>query len=178
MKRYVITGGPGSGKSCVILELELRKEWVTREAAEDYIKLRQAHRIPKPWEEKDFQQKILDLSIQRESRVPRNIERVFHDRSVIDGLAYEPEGTDIYTNILRAATQREKRLDNLNSYDGIFMVELLGEFETTITRREDRKKALELQSKFDKAYRGLGYSPIYVPAGSLDERVGFILKNV
>ena len=41
-KKYVLSGGPGSGKSSILLGLEQLGEYIVREAAEDYIKYKQA----------------------------------------------------------------------------------------------------------------------------------------
>jgi len=85
-KLYVLTGGPSAGKSSILLGLEyLRKETVVREAAEDVIKLHQSLGNPRPWELGDFQDRILQLQLQRENSLP-NIERVFLDRGTLDGL--------------------------------------------------------------------------------------------
>ena len=45
MKKYILTGGPGSGKSSILLGLEQQGETIIREAAEDYIKHQQAQGI-------------------------------------------------------------------------------------------------------------------------------------
>ena len=75
-QKYVLTGGPGSGKSSIILALEMQEEYVIREAAEDYIRLRQAQGQPQPWTEADFQDRILDIQMQREARIPLDAEIV------------------------------------------------------------------------------------------------------
>jgi predicted ATPase len=156
----------------------MRGEYVTREAAEDYIKLRQAQGVKEPWKEPSFQQRILELSLQRESRVPRTIERVFHDRSVIDGLAYEPENTPTYWNIFRQASQRGNHPDRLNRYAGVFLMELMDTVETTVTRREGLAEGQRLESAFLDIYRGLGYSVTRVPATTVEDRVEFILSRL
>lgn len=48
VKKYVITGGPGTGKSSIILALEKKGEHIVHEAAEDFIKLQQARGIKEP----------------------------------------------------------------------------------------------------------------------------------
>ena len=51
MKKYILTGGPGTGKSTLILALEQEGYATVPEAAEAYIKYRQAMGKPDPWTE-------------------------------------------------------------------------------------------------------------------------------
>ena len=122
-QRYVLTGGPGSGKSSIILALEQQGESIIREAAEDYIKLRQAQGQETPWIEPDFQDRILDLQIQRELRIPLFAERVFIDRGLADGMAYEVEGRKTYERI-KAETNKTK-------YEQIFIIARLDDIKKT-----------------------------------------------
>lgn len=165
-KKYILTGGPGSGKSSIILDLESRGEYVVREAAEDVIKRFQADGIEKPWEEPDFQERILDLQVQRERAIPSTIERAFIDRGVLDGLAYTKEGTNTYEKI-----QRRKEY-----YEGIFLIEVLGQTQTNRVRREDYKAALRLERKFEEIYSSAGYNVQRIVPARVSERTDRILE--
>src|SRR3989338_8639425 len=103
IRKYILTGAPGSGKSSILLEIERKGEYIVREAAEDIIKLNQARGVERPWELTDFQDQILDLQIQRENQIPKNIERAFIDRGILGGLAYAKLGTEINRRIQREA---------------------------------------------------------------------------
>ena len=95
-RKYVLTGGPGSGKSSIILALEYRGEAVMREVAGDFINLQQAMGIPEPWKDPKFQDRIRNWQVTREmdaDKIAKN-GRVFLDRGVLDGLAYcQMDGT-------------------------------------------------------------------------------------
>ncbi len=169
-KKYVLTGGPGSGKSSIILALEQMGEYTVREVAEDYIRYRQAAGVKEPWMEKDFQDKILKTQLKREARIHPDARRVFLDRGIHDGLAYVMPGTETYGRIAREA---ERIL-----YDKIFLIEPLDFTETTETRRENRKEAMVLGYKLEQVYRYYGYTPITIRAGPLEQRVKEILKNI
>ncbi len=168
MDRYALTGPPGSGKSSIILELEMRGEYVTREAAEDYIRLMHAKGIKAPWESEDFQQNILWLSMQRENRIS-NVKRVFHDRTRIDGLAYNPVDW-IVDNIL-AATKQVR-------YKGVFLIEAKGDVISASYRRENLEEAKKVENGVIKYYTDLGYELIRVAHDSVDKRVDFILNAI
>lgn len=169
-QKYVLTGGPGSGKSSIILALEMQEEYVIREAAEDYIRLRQAQGQPQPWTEADFQDRILDIQMQREARIPLDAERVFIDRGLADGLAYAKEGTATYKRI-KAETEKAR-------YEKIFIIEPLEYTERTEVRRENHDEALRLGEKLNEVCKKLGYEPIRISSGTLEARVHDIRMEI
>lgn len=168
MKKVVLTGGPGTGKSSIILALESMGYHVIREAAEDYIRMRQAQGQPQPWTEQGFQEGILELQLQREARVHPDAEVVFIDRGVADGLAYAQPGTEIYKRLEEEAGKAK--------YDQIFLIEYLGRTEKTAVRREGEEEAIRLGQKLEQVYKELGHEAIKVAAGPLDERVKKVLE--
>lgn len=170
MKKYILTGGPGSGKSSIILALEHAGEYTVREAAEDYIRLRQAQGQKEPWKDADFQEQILRLQMQREARIPQDAKRAFLDRGLLDGLAYAEPGTEAYERIEEEASKAR--------YDGVFLIETLGQTEKTAVRRENHEEAVRLGEKLEQVYKEHGYSPIKVQTGTLEERVKAILENL
>ncbi len=166
-QKYILTGAPGSGKTSLILALEQRGEYVLREAAEDYIRYCQAHGQKEPWKENDFQDKILELQLLREARLPLT-GRVFLDRGIPDGMAYAQQTTEIYKRILAEA----KKV----CYSKIFFIDVMDIRETTTVRRENTAEALSLALRLKEAYISLGYTPVCIPPGTLEERVGLILE--
>lgn len=169
IQKYVLTGGPGSGKSSIILALEQQGEFVIREAAEDYIRFRQAQGQKEPWTEPDFQDRILDLQIQRESRIPYYAERVFIDRGLADGLTYVAEGTKTYTRIKQASKTK---------YEKIFIIALLDDIEKTAIRRENYEEAKTIEDNLHRIYKELDYEPIRINSGPLEERVQDIKTKI
>lgn len=166
-RKYILTGAPGSGKSSIILALEMLGEHTIREAAEDVIKYFQAQGIQKPWELPNFQNDMLNLQIQREQRIKEGIERVFIDRGIPDGLAYTFPGTEISRRI-----QQETR-----RYDKVFLIENLGRTETNAIRRENHEEALRIELKIEEVYTTLGYKIIRVPSSNLMQRTRAILTE-
>src|SRR3989344_138997 len=169
-KKYVLTGGPSAGKSSILIGLEFSGESVVNEVATDYIRYMQAQFKPEPWTESNFQNMILKLQLLRECKISENLERIFLDRGIPDGLAYEKEGTENYQIILDIAKKTR--------YDQIFVVKPLEFTRTTQVRRENRGEALELCQKMDEVYKGLGYTPLKIEAGPLEERIKFIFEHL
>lgn len=84
MKRFVLTGTPGAGKTAVIRQLELDGFGVVEEAATDLIALHQARGIAEPWKHPWFMDAIADLQRRRQVRASCQADEIqFHDRSVI-----------------------------------------------------------------------------------------------
>ena len=84
MKRYVLTGAPGAGKTAIIRQLELDGFSVVEEAATDIIALWQAKGIAEAWNSPGFIDAIVSLQQTRERRgasLPDLVQ--FHDRSVV-----------------------------------------------------------------------------------------------
>lgn len=166
MDKIVLTGGPGSGKSSLLLTLEKEGEYIIREAAEDHIKYMQAKGCKEPWKDPDFQKDILELQILRESKVPDSAKRVFIDRGLYDGLAYVDKGSELYRKILDEASKME--------YEKIFLVESLDTVVNTGVRREDYSEAIELGKKLEDIYKEVGYEIIKVPATTIESRLDVI----
>jgi predicted ATPase len=84
MKRFVLTGAPGAGKTAVLRQLEVEGSSVVEEAATDVIQLQQALGVAEPWRQASFIDSVVDLQTLRQactSFAPVDIQ--FHDRSVI-----------------------------------------------------------------------------------------------
>ena len=84
MKRYILTGAPGAGKTLILRQLELDGFGVVEEAATDLIALWQARGIAEPWHEDFFIDAIAELQNQRQTRAAfEPVAIQFHDRSPV-----------------------------------------------------------------------------------------------
>jgi len=172
-KKYVLTGGPGTGKSALLLELERRGEYVVREAAIDVIFLSQAKGIMEPWRDIDaFQDEIVRLQLHRERNLPSDLGRVFLDRGIPDGLAYfklknVPPTTFVFG-----------RSGVLDYESSAFFLEPLGIYNQTKTRRESQSEAEELGNLLIKVYEHIGFDIVKIPPLSVEERANLILSRI
>jgi predicted ATPase len=84
MRKFILTGAPGSGKTAIIRQLELDGFSVVEEAATDIIALEQARGVTEPWMHASFIDRVTELQRRRQVRASRETDEVqFHDRSVI-----------------------------------------------------------------------------------------------
>jgi len=84
MKRFIVTGTPGAGKTAIIRQLELEGFTVVEEAATDVITAAQAAGTSEPWTNPSFIDSIVALQKQRQIRTSCQPDEVqFHDRSPV-----------------------------------------------------------------------------------------------
>lgn len=174
MQKYVLTGGPSSGKSSILLGLEhYFSENIIKESAEDMIKLYKLKGFYDPQSHPDFQDDVLKLQIKRENSIPKT-KRVFIDRGKIDGLAY------LQMQYKKPSKFMLNEFDKLKKepYDKIFLIENQGIIENNGIRTEDLNTAKELEKLQERNYTIFGYNPIRVPMMKLEDRIEFVLKNI
>jgi predicted ATPase len=170
MRRYVLTGGHACGKTSILLALEEKGERVVREAASDIQRLERSRGNSFATDSPDFQNRVLQLHLQRERAVDRwHEDRVFFDRGAHDHLAY--------ARLFHWSVQPELR-DQAESraYDAVFMVEPFGEGWQEIAGRADVRATAALSRTLREIYSGRGIPIWVVGAGTVDERARQILE--
>jgi predicted ATPase len=84
MRRFIITGAPGAGKTAIIRRLELDGLSVVEEAATDVIAAAQAQGTVEPWMHPSFIDAIANLQRDRRIRASYQPDEVqFHDRCAV-----------------------------------------------------------------------------------------------
>jgi len=173
MKRFVLTGAPGGGKTALIRQLELDGFSVVEEAATDVIALRQAQGIAEPWTHPSFIDSVADLQRRRQlgaSCEPEGIQ--FHDRSAICTAALAvylghpvPDGLSRELERVRTEAIFQKR---------VFFVRNLGFVTPTEARRISFEETLRFEKIHEETYRNFGFEIVFVEPGSLSDRVAAI----
>ena len=168
MKKYVITGGPGVGKSTVIKLLSDKGYMTVSETARSVIErnLKRKSDIL-PWKDwLGFQKEVCAKQLSIEEKLPKN-RIVFLDRGCLDSLAYVK---------LHGGKPSEELLNIRLDYSKVFLLEPLGDFKTDNCRKEDKKTALRIHELIKEAYAG--YELVTIPAVSPEERVLMILNCI
>jgi predicted ATPase len=176
MRRFILTGAPGSGKTAIIRQLELDGFSVVEEAATDVIALGQAQGIADPWKHPSFIDSIAELQKRRQVRASRETDGVqFHDRSAICTAALA-----LYLGhpLSKALSGELKRVETEAIYQKrVFFIQNLGFITPTVARRISFEETLRFERVHEETYRNFGFELVLIVPGSLLDRVDTIKRS-
>jgi len=172
IKRVIVTGAPGTGKSTVLNLLESKGYKVIPEMARQLIAEQQALDSDMvPWKDHEsFGQELFRRQVEQYSLAKESI--VFYDRGIPDNLAY-----------LRRDGYQNKELEDLSHsfpyHPDIFLMppwlEIYGNDDV---RWEDQDLMLDIDRALREMYNEQGYTIIEVPKVQPQQRLQFILKHL
>ncbi|SNY52826.1 AAA family ATPase [Paractinoplanes atraurantiacus] len=171
--RYILTGTPGSGKTCLLRHLELCGHAVVEEAATDVIALHQALGVAEPWRSPDFIDHIVTLQRRRQLASPTD-GITFFDRSPICTLALSRYAGLAPSPSLLAEL---KRIEHLYS-PTVFFVRNQGYVQPTAARRISFEDALTFERIHEDTYREAGFTLVEIPAAPLETRAAAIRSSI
>lgn len=177
MKRFILTGAPGAGKTAILRQLELEGFSVVEEAATDIIAVEQAQGIAESWKNPAFIDSIVDLQRMRQVRASLPADAIqFHDRSVVCTAALA-----LYLGYPFSATL-ETELDRIKKESifqkRVFFMRNLGFVAPTEARRITFADSLRFEQVHEETYRNFGFEIFYVEPGSLPDRVAAIKASL
>lgn len=169
---YVVTGGPGSGKTTTVNLLRKRGYRTTIEHARHFIDTeRITGRTVTEIRENQiaFQAGVLNMQIEQEAYLLPG-ETVFLDRALPDSLAYyrflDLPVDERLTNVLKGV-----------AYKKVFILDFLP-LVNDYARLEDGEAQQKIHSLITAVYESLPFPVVHVPVLPPEERVDFILKNL
>ena len=175
MKRILLIGGPGSGKTTILSELEKRGFTCFEEISREII--RQAKKegidqlfLSKP---KEFNKKILSGRIKQFKACNDHIKKfVFIDRGIPDIIAYN--------NFIKSISSKETiEASKKYIYDFVFFFPAWEKiFENDQERYENFEEALLIGQNLLETYKKLNYYIHVVPKNEIPERVNYILNTI
>lgn len=172
---FVITGGPGVGKTAIIRELQYRGYDCVDEVARRIIKEQmESGGNALPWADTAaYTQQMLSRSVQSfiENREARSI--TFFDRGIPDTLAYARLiGLDVFPELNEAVhTHRYHPV--------VFILPPWKEiYETDSERKQTFAEAVQTYEVMTRTYSGCGYLPIVVPKLNVQARADFVERMI
>ena len=177
MKRYILTGAPGAGKTVILRQLECDGFSVVEEAATDVIALSQAQGIAEPWTSPSFIDAVAALQKRRVLRAAHEIAPAqFHDRSVICTVALATYlGFPVTENLSR---EIRRITDEAVFEKKVFFIRNLGFVAPTEARRITFEESLRFERIHEETYREHGFQIVFIEPGSLAERVAAIRSAI
>jgi len=167
---YVITGGPSTGKTTLLTELEKLGYKTLPEAARSWIDENLAKGVSVEQlraNEQHFQEDVVRLKQRIEARLDPS-EILFFDRGMHDTIAYMQfyhYNIEPWVEAFTAHAQYKK----------VFLLEPLRQYTQDYARTEDKDFTEHITKLLRDSFATHGMEPIYVPAVSPKERVAFVL---
>jgi predicted ATPase len=175
MSLFIITGGPGSGKTSLIQGLEKQGFTIFQEASRKVISEQQ--KLPQgilPWTDLEGFQHLVFEQQKVDYQAAKMLGRVvFLDRGLPDGLGYMKSGGLLIPQNLKAEIQQFP-------YAGTVFLTPPWEaiYKNDSARWEDFKKAEDIYFSLKEVYDELGYSTSPLPLDSIEKRIEFVLNHI
>jgi len=173
MRRFIITGAPGAGKTAIIRQLELEGFSVVEEAATDVIAAAQAQGTAQPWAYPSFIDAVGSLQRDRQIRASYQPDEVqFHDRCVVCTAALAVYLGHPFSPFLASELERVKK--EAIYQNRVFFIRNLGFITPTEARRISLEETVRFEKIHEETYRNFGFELVSIEPGSLVERVSLI----
>ena len=173
-QKYIITGGPGTGKTSIIKELIKRGFVCHHEKTREIIseQINNGGDIL-PWKNQiAFENKIANIRTQQYLATKEN-SICFFDRSPLDCIAY------LKLNNLKATSKILKNIQKCDFNKTVFYTPI---WEEIYINDNERKENIEQAKKIEKAilhiYKSRNYELIEIPKCSIIERTNFIISTI
>lgn len=172
---FIITGGPGVGKTSLLEELQQKGFPYVKEVARKIIKEQiEMQGDALPWEN---QQKYSDLMLKRSvqdfTEFSNETKVLFFDRGIPDTFGYQR-----LIN-LPVSSAFKKILKEYRYNSNVFILPpWLEIYHTDNERKQDFEEAQKTFEVMCEAYTEIGYNLIKVPKTNIPERANFILKHI
>ncbi len=168
--RIVVTGGPGTGKTTLLLALRDRGHTIVEETARGVIRARRAEGLPPRPSPREFAETILRRDVEQYERHSGDT-LVFFDRGILDALGM----------LVEAAPERLAECESIASrypYHGTVFVPPPWEdiFTTDAERDQMFADAVRVHEGLVAWYDRFGYRVCEVPRLPVDERCEFVLS--
>lgn len=172
--KIVITGAPGTGKSTIIVNLELLGYSCMHEISRDVTL--EARKLGTEQlfltEPLLFSDKLLEGRINQFNQSKKINQIVFFDRGIPDVQAYLNYISMDYPNDYIEAGRKYR-------YDFVFLMPPWEDIYTQDSERyESYEQSLAIHNHLQRTYKSLGYRVVEVPHGTVEKRIQYIVDVI
>lgn len=169
--KFILTGGPGAGKTTSLVRLERAGFMCVHESARQIIAERKAAGLaPRPTPS-EFASQIFARDTANYDRIQDEGKPTFFDRGIVDGLGMLAESGVIGLADVRAELQARPLNRTV-----FFFPPWESIYATDAERDQTFEQALRIAVQIENWYRELGFTLVEVPPMSVDDRHTFILN--
>jgi predicted ATPase len=171
---FVLTGGPGSGKTTLIERLSTAGFATSIEAGRGIIRDQVAiSGTALPWHDRAlFAELMLSWEMRSHAIAATTPGPVFFDRGVPDVLGY------LRLVGLQVAAHVEKAVEEFRYNSKVFVLPHWPEiFAQDSERKQDEYEARRTYASMVETYAACGYKLVEVPKAPVEERLAFVLDN-
>ncbi|GGE28644.1 AAA family ATPase [Sphingobacterium cellulitidis] len=173
---YVLTGGPGTGKTSLINGLSEKGYCCIPEVAREIIKKQVNNRgSALPWADKNGYAKLMwseSVNAYEQTLINHESDRVFFDRGLLDTICYMEMEDIPVTDDLKSYLNRPiyKKVFILPAWEDIYI--------TDAERKQSWDEALKTEEAMRMVYSKYGYEVIEIPKIDIPGRLKFIEENL
>jgi len=174
LKRIIITGAPGTGKSTLLESLQKRDMIVFKEASRKLIKEESKKSNPAlPWINlpKFAELCLQEMVLQYQQAIPNQLN--FYDRAIPDIIAYLKNGDEKISN------QYYSILDELEYHPIVFYTPTWRKIYTQDNERpQTYQESLCIADYIYETYEELGFQLIKLPLKNPEQRADFVMQII
>lgn len=175
MQKIVLIGGPGTGKTTILNELNNQGYSCKQEISRQVTKMARKNGIEQLFLKDPllFSKLLLEGRVQQfKDALKLKNEFVFFDRGIPDVHAYMNYLGIDYPDIYEIKSKKYV-------YDIVFLMPPWQKIYITDSERyENFEQSLAIHNHLKNTYEAIGYDVVEVPFGDVKERVKFILNNL
>lgn len=167
IQRFIITGGPATGKSSIIDYFQQTGHPCFEEVSREIIQKKNIKTSDKNF---DFESAVFQ---KRKKQFLAATKLHFYDRSMLDGLAYMK---------IQNISIPQQMLTDLKTHryeSKVFIAPVWwGIYHQDSERLESFEEAVAIEKSLREIYQSFGYELVEIPLTSVEERVKFILSQI
>jgi predicted ATPase len=170
---FVITGGPGAGKSSLLQYVNSEGFPCVAETGRKIIKERLLAGLPPRPAVEQFARQMFELDLNNFMSYAAHTSTIFFDRSFLDSALLISESNEVYFEAI-------KKTLKINRYNNrVFIAPPWEEiYRNDDERDQSFEEAIDTYERLCRWYEKNGYELVLLPKDSIEQRARFVFNNI